>query len=68
MAVMLIGMWQIDAIGMLPEAYPGYQIFAWGFIGLALRCVAVLTLPGNQAIGIGVDVAGTAMSSGRAPC
>ncbi len=37
MAVMLIGMWLIDAMGLVPGAYPGYQIFVWGFIGLALR-------------------------------
>ena len=42
MAVMLIGMWSIDAIGLVPGAYPGYQIFVWGFIGLALRGVAGL--------------------------
>lgn len=39
MAVMLIGMWLIDAIGLVPGAYPGYQIFVWGFVGLALRGV-----------------------------
>ena len=39
MAVMLIGMWVIDAMGLVPGAYPGYQIFVWGFIGLALRGV-----------------------------
>lgn len=38
-AVMLIGMWLIDAMGLVPGAYPGYQIFVWGFIGLALRGV-----------------------------
>lgn len=37
MAVMLISMWVIDAMGLVPGAYPGYQIFVWGFIGLALR-------------------------------
>jgi len=39
MAVMLIGMWLVDAMGLVPGAYPGYQIFVWGFIGLALRGV-----------------------------
>ncbi|MBN2469060.1 MAG: O-antigen ligase family protein [Deltaproteobacteria bacterium] len=37
MALMIFTMWIIDAIGLVPGAYPGYQIFAWGFIGLALR-------------------------------
>jgi hypothetical protein len=36
-AVMLICMWAIDAMGLVPGAYPGYQILVWGFIGLALR-------------------------------
>jgi hypothetical protein len=42
MALMLIGMWFIDAIGLVPGAYPGYQIFVWGFIGLALRGISDL--------------------------
>jgi len=37
MALMLIGMWIIDAIGLVPGAYPSYQILVWGFVGLALR-------------------------------
>jgi hypothetical protein len=39
MAVMLFGMWLVDTIGLTPRAYPGYQWYVWGFIGLALRGV-----------------------------
>lgn len=37
MALMLLCMWGIDSIGLTPGAYPGYQIFVWGFVGLAFR-------------------------------
>jgi hypothetical protein len=30
-------MWLVDAIGLVPSSYPGYQWFVWGFIGLSLR-------------------------------
>ncbi|HXY55240.1 MAG TPA: hypothetical protein VEM40_11290 [Nitrospirota bacterium] len=39
MALMLVGMWIVDAIGLVPGAYPSYQILVWGFVGLALRGV-----------------------------
>lgn len=48
MAVMLIGMWIVDAMGLVPGAYPGYQIFVWGFIGLALRGVDGLETTANS--------------------
>ncbi len=35
MALMLLVMWVVDAIGLVPSAYPGYQIYVWGFVGLA---------------------------------
>jgi len=34
-ALMLFVMWVIDTIGVVPSAYPGYQWFVMGFIGLA---------------------------------
>jgi hypothetical protein len=36
-ALMVLGMWLIDSIGLVPSSYPGYQWFVWGFVGLALR-------------------------------
>lgn len=47
-AIILIGMWLIDAMGLVPGAYPGYQIFVWGFIGLALRGVEGLDVSTKQ--------------------
>ena len=44
-AVMLVAMWVVDAIGLVPGAYTGYQLFVWGFIGLALRGVDGLERP-----------------------
>lgn len=35
--LMLYLMWLIDAIGLVPSSYPGYQWFIWGIIGLSLR-------------------------------
>ncbi len=39
MALMLLIMWLIDAMGLVPGGYPGYQIFVWGVVGLAFRGV-----------------------------
>ena len=36
-AFMVLCLWLIDSIGLVPSAYPGYQWFVWGFVGLALR-------------------------------
>jgi hypothetical protein len=36
-AFMVLCLWFVDSIGLVPSAYPGYQWFVWGFIGLALR-------------------------------
>jgi hypothetical protein len=45
MALMLLFMWLIDAMGLVPGGYPGYQIFVWGFVGLAFRGVSDLEDP-----------------------
>ncbi len=37
MALMIFGGWMIDTIGVVPSLYPGYQWYAWGLIGLALK-------------------------------
>lgn len=42
MALMLLIMWLIDAMGLVPGGYPGYQILVWGFVGLAFRGVSGL--------------------------
>jgi hypothetical protein len=36
---MIFFMWLVDAMGLTPGAYPSYQWFAWGFMGLVLRGV-----------------------------
>ena len=36
-ALMAFSMWFVDAIGLVPSIYPGYQWFIWGTIGLCLR-------------------------------
>lgn len=36
-ALMAFSMWFVDAIGLVPSVYPGYQWFIWGIIGLGLR-------------------------------
>jgi O-antigen ligase len=45
--VMIYVMWWVDSMGLVPGAYTSYQWFAWGFIGLALRGVAGLAVPGK---------------------
>jgi hypothetical protein len=37
MAAMIFGGWLIDTIGVVPSLYPGYQWYAWGMIGLAIK-------------------------------
>lgn len=45
MALMLLLMWLIDAMGLVPGGYPGYQILVWGVVGLAFRGVEGLNEP-----------------------
>lgn len=68
MTALLIGMRLVDAMGLVPCAYPGYQIFVWGFIGLVLRGVEGLTVPGRQATRAGADVWGISMPGHGLPC
>ena len=35
--LMAIALWGIDAIGLVPSTYPGYQWFVWSVIGISLR-------------------------------
>jgi O-antigen ligase len=54
-AFMAFLMWMVDTIGLVPSAYPGYQWFVWGLIGLSLRLHA--TAPqgvGTQQAGVPV--------------
>jgi len=37
MAAMIFSGWMIDTIGVVPSLYPGYQWYAWGVIGLAIK-------------------------------
>jgi O-antigen ligase len=37
LALMAFTMWLVDAIGLVPSLYSGYQWFAWGVIGIAMR-------------------------------
>lgn len=37
MAAMIFCGWIIDTIGVVPSLYPGYQWYAWGLIGLAIK-------------------------------
>jgi len=36
-AIMVFEMWLVDALGLVPSAYPAYQWFIWGVIAIALR-------------------------------
>jgi len=44
-ALMLFFMWFIDALGLVPGAYTGYQLFVWGFIGLSVGAGEILYSP-----------------------
>jgi hypothetical protein len=37
MAAMVFCGWMVDTIGVVPSLYPGYQWYAWGVIGLAIK-------------------------------
>ncbi|AJE03250.1 O-antigen ligase family protein [Geobacter pickeringii] len=69
MALMLMGMWLIDAMGLVPGAYPGYQIFVWGFVGLALRGVEGLSAPGEVTLEIAAETEPqSTLGRGELPC
>jgi hypothetical protein len=36
-ALMMYLMWLIDAVGLVPSAYPAEQWLVWGLIGMSLR-------------------------------
>lgn len=40
-ACMAFLMWMVDTIGLVPSAYPAYQWFVWGMVGLGMRVHAV---------------------------
>lgn len=40
MALLIFMLWMIETIGLVPSAYPAFQWYAWGFIGLSVRCDA----------------------------
>jgi O-antigen ligase len=48
-AVMLFIMWIVDAIGLVPSAYSGYQWFVWGCLALFLRLGELAPAPGQVA-------------------
>jgi O-antigen ligase len=35
--LMAFSLWCIDAIGLVPSSYPGYQWFVWAVIGMSMR-------------------------------
>ena len=35
--LLAMAMWGIDAIGLVPSSYPGYQWFVWSVVGISLR-------------------------------
>lgn len=41
-------MWNVDAIGLVPSAYSGYQWFVWGLIGVCLRLRANAQAPARS--------------------
>jgi hypothetical protein len=36
-ALMVLCLWLVDTVGLVPSAYPAYQWFVWGIVGLAFR-------------------------------
>ena len=45
-------MWMVDTIGLVPSAYPGFQWFVWGLVGLSLRVQESedLVIPSSQPV------------------
>ena len=48
MALIIYCAWMIDTIGFTPGIYTSYQLYAWGFIGIALYGVKGLTMPADE--------------------
>lgn len=44
-ALLALIMWNVDAIGLVPSAYSGYQWFVWGLIGVCIRLRSVAEAP-----------------------
>lgn len=61
-ALMLFIMWMVDAVGLVPSAYPGYQWFVWGMVGLSVARRAH-EHPGSIAAAPQDDSEGTAAPS-----
>lgn len=61
-------MYNVDAIGLVPSAYSGYQWFVWGLIGLCLRrrrdgTLTAVTLPASGGARRFTNLMGTSVGS-----
>ena len=64
-AFMVLCLWLVDSIGLVPSAYPGYQWFVWGFVGLALRMRGQTPVVVSQAIDRTAPIVFRGLSAGR---
>jgi len=67
-ALMLFLVWLVDTIGVVPSAFPAWQWFVWGVIGLSLRReeLALAALP-SRSEAIAPLTAGALSGEGRRP-
>ncbi len=49
LGLMALMMWLIDAIGLVPSAYPGYQWFIMGVLGIAIRNIGEVAVVNKTA-------------------